>query len=179
MPTCRQCNASFPIIMIIDGKRRNLCNRKFCLDCSPFGAHNTSTKVEHDGACVCTKCDRKFTFDRKKGHRRAICNTCLVNSRRPIAKKWAVTFKGGSCLICSYSKCMSALDFHHLDPAAKEQEISDMYLASRSRLQAELEKCVLLCNRCHSEVHENLITTSELEIKEYLRLSLNNLKHAA
>ena len=37
---CR-CGQIIPFTCVIDGKRRNLKNRKFCLDCSPFGLHNT------------------------------------------------------------------------------------------------------------------------------------------
>lgn len=41
MPTCRSCNIDFLNQALIRGKVRNLQRRKFCLDCSPFGAHNT------------------------------------------------------------------------------------------------------------------------------------------
>lgn len=42
MKTCEKCTSEFPILVKIDGKTRNLGNRKFCLKCSPFGAHNTT-----------------------------------------------------------------------------------------------------------------------------------------
>ena len=41
MRTCLKCGLDFPIIQKIEGKKRNLSNRKFCLQCSPFGKHNT------------------------------------------------------------------------------------------------------------------------------------------
>ena len=41
MPCCRLCTRPFPNWVTIDGSRRNLSNRKYCLDCSPFGLHNT------------------------------------------------------------------------------------------------------------------------------------------
>mgnify|MGYP006433691181 CR=1 FL=1 len=41
MPTCKKCNQKYPCWVEIDGKQRNLGTRKFCLDCSPFGSHNT------------------------------------------------------------------------------------------------------------------------------------------
>jgi len=45
MPKCNQCSVDFPITIVIDGKQRNLSNRKLCLDCKPyqeriFGHHN-------------------------------------------------------------------------------------------------------------------------------------------
>jgi len=38
---CRKCGCSIQATIKIDGKSRNLCKRKFCLVCSPFGKHNT------------------------------------------------------------------------------------------------------------------------------------------
>lgn len=41
MPQCLKCDTCFPNRVKIHGKTRHLGNRKFCLDCSPFGVHNT------------------------------------------------------------------------------------------------------------------------------------------
>ena len=41
---CIKCNKDFPQFITIEGKKKNLQNRKYCLDCSPFGQHNT-TKI--------------------------------------------------------------------------------------------------------------------------------------
>ena len=40
---CKNCLKEYNTIAIINGKRKALYNRKFCLDCSPFGYHNTSS----------------------------------------------------------------------------------------------------------------------------------------
>jgi len=45
MRTCKNCNEKLLATFIIDGKRRNLAHRKFCLNCSPFGSHNTRKDV--------------------------------------------------------------------------------------------------------------------------------------
>ena len=42
MKICKNCNKSFPFIVEINGIKHNLGGRKFCLDCSPFGKHNTT-----------------------------------------------------------------------------------------------------------------------------------------
>jgi len=52
---------------------------------------------------------------------------------------------------------MSALDFHHLDPSQKDFGIAGG-AKSWIRMVPELNKCVLLCNRCHSEVHDGMAT---------------------
>lgn len=38
---CKKCGDSFVINIKINGKYHNLCNRKYCLKCSPFKKHNT------------------------------------------------------------------------------------------------------------------------------------------
>ena len=45
------------------------------------------------------------------------------------------------------------MDFHHIDPEAKDFTIADN-MTSWERILPELAKCVLLCARCHREVHE-------------------------
>lgn len=44
MPICAntECNATYPATILIEGKRRNLCNRKFCFQCVPFGSRKSS-----------------------------------------------------------------------------------------------------------------------------------------
>ena len=45
------------------------------------------------------------------------------------------------------------MDFHHLDPAEKDFTISDR-MTSFEAIKKELAKTVLLCCRCHREVHD-------------------------
>src|SRR5438876_2281859 len=44
MKTCVACGREFPSKLRINGVMRSLYRRKFCLECSPFGEHNTSKK---------------------------------------------------------------------------------------------------------------------------------------
>lgn len=46
MPQCEKCGGYFPFLVEINGKKRNLKNRKYCLVCSPFGLHNTKNLVD-------------------------------------------------------------------------------------------------------------------------------------
>ena len=78
-------------------------------------------------------------------------------------KKWRATTKsriidafGGSCCICGYSRCNSALELHHLDPDIKEFGFGSIRASAKSwnRLCAELRKCVLVCANCHREIHD-------------------------
>lgn len=69
-------------------------------------------------------------------------------------KERAIAYLGGKCVLCTYDRCPSALEFHHDDPREKDFTISKVM--SWKRIQAELDKCTLLCCRCHTEVHAGL-----------------------
>lgn len=67
-----------------------------------------------------------------------------------------VNYKGGVCEICGYKKCVAALEFHHKDPKEKDFNISGRSY-SIERLKKEVDKCILVCGNCHTEIHEGLI----------------------
>lgn len=75
----------------------------------------------------------------------------FTNSRRRLKEK-LVEYKGGKCEICGYNKCISALEFHHLDPLQKEFNINGDY-KSIERAKKEVDKCILVCANCHREIH--------------------------
>lgn len=162
MPICKKCLAKFPFSAVIDGRRRNLKSRSFCLECSPFGSHNTKNLNLHKTGsseiedCKCNTCGKEFVYNRRKGHTRNKCNSCQVNDRRPIKKRMAISYLGGKCVVCGYDKCQDAFDFHHLDPSVKTDSITKLYLHTEEKLKLELDKCVLLCCRCHREVHAGI-----------------------
>lgn len=70
-------------------------------------------------------------------------------------KQRAVDYKGGACICCGYSACLAALDFHHRDPSQKEGYGTGALKAhwSLERNIPELDKCELVCVRCHREIH--------------------------
>lgn len=60
---------------------------------------------------------------------------------------------GGCCRLCGYDRFLGALEFHHVDPAAKRLGISANGLTlSAEAVRQEAMKCVLLCSNCHAEV---------------------------
>lgn len=67
-------------------------------------------------------------------------------------KQKLVDYKGGECSKCGYNKCLAAMEFHHLDPNEKDFTISGKSW-SFERLKSEADKCILVCNRCHTEIH--------------------------
>ena len=101
--------------------------------------------------------ETEFTYRTDKRFRCKKCNTDAVIKRRKTVKIKAVEYKGGCCQKCGYDKCISALEFHHLDPNQKDFHISKSgHSRSWERVKNELDKCVLLCSNCHKETHEEI-----------------------
>jgi hypothetical protein len=81
------------------------------------------------------------------------CRQEAVVRRRRKVKERLVHEAGGRCRLCGYSRCLAALEFHHLDPSAKQFGVAQNGMArSIERLRAEVRKCILLCSNCHAEV---------------------------
>jgi transposase len=93
------------------------------------------------------------------------CSRCrqeAVIDRRRRVKEILVHEHGGCCRLCGYSRCLAALEFHHLDPSAKEFGVARRGAHSIDRLRAEVSKCILLCSNCHAEVESGFRSVSGL-----------------
>jgi len=78
-----------------------------------------------------------------------------VKKRRIKLRKMARDHKGGKCAICDYKKCNRALSFHHLGLKKKDLSLSSRGLTrSWEKIKKEIDKCILLCDNCHIEVHD-------------------------
>lgn len=102
----------------------------------------------------CPKHGHTVFFGRPDGGFRCLkCSTSAVSERRRQVKRQLVEEAGGHCKICGFDEHQAALQFHHLDPSAK-----DFHLAHKGmtrgigRMRAEARKCVLLCANCHALV---------------------------
>lgn len=175
MPTCKRCQSDFPFNVYIDGKKRNLGSRKFCLKCSPFGKHNTrdltSLPENNDSDClVCLKCQSVLPIenfylrkDNKGAGRRQICKKCHREDTKQRYKLWAtgmkqkaVDYLGGKCIGCGREGLPCIFDFHH------HLTIKNFTVTARIRrppritweeLKVELDLCQLLCAICHKRIH--------------------------
>lgn len=59
--------------------------------------------------------------------------------------------KRDGCVLCGYNKCLSALEFHHID---RNKEFGVSYSReSIPRIKNEISKCVVVCANCHREIH--------------------------
>ena len=75
--------------------------------------------------------------------------------------------RGGKCAKCGFSD-IRALDWHHLDPNDKVNSISEMVRdrVSMDKLQAELDKCELICANCHRIEEQRLGNWTKNKIVE-------------
>jgi len=91
---------------------------------------------------------------------------------RQRCKQRAIVYKGGVCIVCGYRPGPPrTVTFHHLDPADVGFRLSDGVTRAWRRVKAELDKCVLLCIRCHVEVHEGYT-----DVREHLHKNPSSAK---
>lgn len=97
--------------------------------------------------------DTDHDLDKRGYYRCKRCRTEAVVRRRRKVKQLLVLEAGGRCLLCGYDRYYGALEFHHLDPAAKRFGLSMRGLTPAiDVVRLEAQKCVLLCSNCHAEV---------------------------
>ena len=145
------CGEKIPIRLIIDGKSRNLENRTKCLKCMPFMSSKFASTPESRQAKIKIKSANHYKKNRENVLR---CQKALRQSR----KQKLVIRAGGKCRICHYDKLLSNLIFHHINPATKLFELNERGLVRKmADIEIEFTKCVLLCCRCHGELHAGLV----------------------
>jgi len=164
MKTCENCGKEFPSLFKDDnGKRVDARKRKYCLECNPVGERkfwggkltNKSLGIKRDRKVkrICKTCKREF----ENVSRNLECTTCKNKANRKKRKEKAYKILGGKCKICGYKKCTNAMDIHHLNGDDKKLTFAGSWGLAWKTIEKELDKCVLLCCRCHREVHDKLI----------------------
>jgi 5-methylcytosine-specific restriction endonuclease McrA len=75
--------------------------------------------------------------------------------------------RGSKCAICGYNKNYSALVWHHINPQTKELEMVDIHVINSqeklNKAKEEANKCVLLCQNCHMELHYPHLRIKEIK----------------
>ena len=166
MPICKKCHQNFPNRIWIEDKKYTINRRKYCITCSPFGKHNTQkiheiNYVKQGCNLICETCNKTYIYKRGFGCSNKRCASCLAIVRQTKRKEKCIEYKGGKCIVCGYKKCHQAMVFHHINPEDKKFNISGNHCLSWNRVKQELDKCILLCNRCHSELHAGIIKLNE------------------
>ena len=100
----------------------------------------------------------EFVIEGRGYYRCKRCRSEQVSRHRRTIKETLVMEAGGACALCGYQRCLSALEFHHLDRSQKRLHISQNGVTlSVAEVRAEVRKCVLLCSNCHAEVESGIV----------------------
>lgn len=149
---CKSCGASFSVRAIIDGSRKNLCNRENCLTCVPFGVRPSATAQQRREK---NRQKYKNWYNRSKQER-----VGFLQRHRERRKRLIVTLCGGKCQFCGYDRWLGNLTFHHLREK-KFSLSSQWFQLNAQEVVEEILKCALCCNRCHGEIHGGLVPNEE------------------
>jgi hypothetical protein len=84
-----------------------------------------------------------------------------VKNCRQRLKERLVYIMGGKCCICGYNKCITALEFHHINPEEKDFTLGINANIGTEKAINEIKKCVLVCSNCHREIHADLINITK------------------
>jgi hypothetical protein len=120
--------------------------------------YDLKTKYIRTTECICRQCG---TTDVSKfyKYRLKLCISCdnmrVLNKQRVMRDRMR-TYLGGKCSKCGYNICNAALEVHHLDPSKKDPTFHSGSGWSWSRVEKELQGCILLCSNCHREEHAGI-----------------------
>lgn len=146
---CNCCGKSFPIY---DLHHINPNIKDFEIGNKDF---RISSLIRESEKCVllCRNCHREI---------HSIFNTIKETDKQKIKRNMLDYINIHKCTKCGYSKNISALDFHHVDPKDKKFNLSDATIEQAGMiskgeltigLKNELMKCTVLCAQCHGELH--------------------------
>ena len=112
---------------------------------------------------------REYKNEWDKAHKEEI--KIRKRIRGALIKKALVEYKGGRCAICGYDKNIAVLSFHHTQETEnnkKEYNISTKMgnRCSLEFLKKEADKCILVCENCHREIHQKKLDKKYREIEE-------------
>jgi hypothetical protein len=103
--------------------------------------------------------------------------------RGALIKRALVEYKGGACSICGYNKNIAVLSFHHINDEnnQKEYDISVRVgnRCSLETLKKEADKCILVCENCHKEIHQKELDEKYRKIQEEYIAGLSETSKAS
>lgn len=111
-----------------------------CLKCE--------VEINNDSRFCSQVCKNKYGNDKYQ-------NYSAQKDRSINRKLYLINKKGGCCEVCGYKENIAGLVFHHINPAEKLFEIDARVLSNKTmkKIEAEADKCQLLCHLCHTGHH--------------------------
>lgn len=161
---CKKCKVSFQNRPSENGIRIGSRKRAYCYECWPYQnkgyGRNTVTNVYEGGhKCeLCGCCVGKY--------KKRFCPKCKNKYMNYLYRYKCMQYKGWKCIDCDKQSNKTTdfdeFDFHHCD--TKEFDISRGKNKSWSKVQSELDKCVLLCANCHRKRHSVIIEEQIIQL---------------
>jgi hypothetical protein len=145
--------------VLVDGKTRNLQNRKFCLDCSPFGKHNTRASFDPVAEKPCLNCGGS----RNRGATLYCSNQCQADHQHnEYISRWQQGLETGigtewgsvsqyvrRYLLSRANNRCEECDWDKLNPVSGKCPLEIHHIDGDSRNCSE-ENLVILCPNCHA-----------------------------
>ncbi len=176
MPQCKKCQGEFPNWMVIEEKKRNLQNRSYCLECSPWKTKRLSTPkycaecgVELAGrhqlkfcshSCSATYCNR--TRDKKAvaSKARQTWATKRLTTPRPLCKICGAECSKPYRITCG-AECLHILRSQapHLKQIAQKGGKASARIQRQQRRSKDEIALFELCNQEFENCQPNAIIT--------------------
>lgn len=173
MKLCIKCNQKIIPYKMSDGSKRYAAGKRcHCFNCWPPGykpikkPRKLKPAIVTDTHKICPRCHLMLSLteyyriasDSKFYSWCKSCTRKIVVERQTKVKQQLVDYKGGKCSICGYARCLGALHFHHTEPEHKDFNLSKRRSTHfNNELRRELDKCILVCANCHSEIHAGIL----------------------
>lgn len=118
---------------------------------------------------ACKECINKHNTEYYKTHKARY--DCYAKNRQRIRNEFLAKWRK-PCQKCGEQR-LYLIQFHHIDPATKEFDISTGFANRKVEIcEEEVKKCVCLCSNCHDEFHYFYGANPEDPVnalKEYLK----------
>ena len=162
---CENCH--LPILVDKNQPIEKTFIKKFCnVQCA--GAYRTKNRAKK-----CIICDKLLNLNLPSNK----CSSCWSKARRYRVKLAIISYLGGSCQECGWQGHVTGFDVHHKLDEKKDFTISEAYYFNLKRIKDEVDKCILLCARCHRLEHRITMSEKFIEFVSSLpEIDFNNLQ---
>ena len=132
---------------------------KICTRCkktkllTEFSAKKSATNGLHSHCRECIAAAMKKAYQANPAKKLEAINRCwerVSNAVNDIKRKMG-------CKFCTERESV-CLDFHHLDPTKKDENVA-YWVGTKNLAKAieEISKCICVCSNCHRKLHAGLI----------------------
>lgn len=129
-------------------KQCTKCGRTLPLD--SFRWKDKANGKKHSQCKECQSTQEKLRYQKDAVRREAVLSRAKTLKERN--EEYIIQKKSCGCAKCG-EKRHYVLDFHHKNPQEKSNTINNLRTSSYQVLDAEIEKCIVLCSNCHREFH--------------------------